>query len=128
MKGYIYISGAMKDFRTRGCGNRVGRVGCGVKNNQDSDPHCSTKPYTCEEEIYKGIEKNIGNPDNTDRREVILGMSVADALHIWHSEGAPLIHLGPGENCEDLEKLLNNRDVKPEHLEAVRRRLEKSGG
>lgn len=46
MKGYIYISGAMNYFHTKGCGNRVGRVGCGVKKNQDFDPHLLTKPYT----------------------------------------------------------------------------------
>jgi hypothetical protein len=41
-------------------------------------------------------------------------------LEIWRSEGAPVIHLGPGENCLDLETLLNNQNAKPEHIEAVK--------
>ena len=47
-------------------------------------------------------------------------MPVEKVLELWRAEGAPLIHLGPVENCEDLEKLLSSPDVKPEHLEAVR--------
>jgi putative DNA primase/helicase len=60
---------------------------------------------------------------NTDRREVVLGMPVSEALKIWTAEGKPLIHLGPGVNCLDLEKLLSS-NVKPEHLKAVRAWLE----
>jgi 5S rRNA maturation endonuclease (ribonuclease M5) len=57
--------------------------------------------------------------------EAILGMPIAQAIELWRSEGAPLIHLGPGENCLDLEKLLSNRNIKPEHSDAVRVWLEK---
>ena len=60
-----------------------------------------------------------------DRYEVILGMSVEKALEIWRSRGAPVIHLGPGENCLDLEKLLSRPNVKQQHLEAVRAWFEK---
>jgi hypothetical protein len=64
-------------------------------------------------------------PPTTDSLEFVLGMPVADAIEVWRSEGAPIIYLGPGENCFDLEKLLSNRDAKPEHLETVRKWLEK---
>ncbi len=49
----------------------------------------------------------------------VLGMPFEKAIGIWRSHGAPVIHLGPGENCFDLEELLDNQDIKPEHLEAV---------
>lgn len=55
----------------------------------------------------------------------VLGMPIERAIKIWQSEGGPVIHLSLGENCEDLEKLLSNRNAKPEHLEAVRAWLEK---
>jgi putative DNA primase/helicase len=56
----------------------------------------------------------------------VLGMPVEKALEIWRSKGAPIIHLGLGENCFDLEKLLSNRNVKPGHLDAVRAWLDKT--
>ncbi len=58
--------------------------------------------------------------------EFILGMSFEEALEIWSKEGKPIIHLRPGENCFDLEKLLSHRDVKDEHLLAVRRWLKEN--
>lgn len=60
-----------------------------------------------------------------DLPEAVLGMPVEKALEIWRAEGAPLIHLGPGKNCLDVEKLLKNTNVKPEHLEVVKDWLEK---
>lgn len=67
------------------------------------------------------------HPDsNTDDSCVtILGLPVDKAVEIWRSEGAPLIHLGPGENCLDLEKLLSWPDVSERHLQAVKMWLEK---
>ena len=56
--------------------------------------------------------------------ESVLGMSVEDAIGLWQAAGAPVIHLGPGENCFDLAKLLSNSDIKHEHLDAVRRSLD----
>jgi putative DNA primase/helicase len=47
-------------------------------------------------------------------------LSVQKAIDIWHSEGAPVIHLGPGENCFDLVELLSRSGISAEHLEAVR--------
>ena len=52
-------------------------------------------------------------------------MSIENVIDFWRSEGEPLIHLGQGENCLDLEKLLNNSNVRPEQLEAVKTWLEK---
>ena len=71
------------------------------------------------------IEKNAGNLDaaasithehqnpdaddlpGDDHPEAVLGMTVDQALEIWRAEGAPIIHLGPGDNCEDLAELLS---------------------
>jgi 5S rRNA maturation endonuclease (ribonuclease M5) len=45
---------------------------------------------------------------NVNSLEAVLGMPVEKAIEIWRSEGAPVIHLGAGENCQDLAKLLSN--------------------
>jgi hypothetical protein len=52
-----------------------------------------------------------------------LGMTAEQAIAIWAREGRPVIHLGPGENCFDLERLLSHRDINGRHLEAVRQWL-----
>jgi hypothetical protein len=54
-----------------------------------------------------------------------LGMPADEAIKIWHSEGSPIIHLGPGENCSDLEKLVTGPMVDPDHLQAVKDWLDK---
>ncbi len=69
----------------------------------------------------ENMTEGLGDVDT----ESALGMPVQKALELWRSEGAPIIHLGPGENCSDLEKLLSNRNVKSGHLEAVKAWLEK---
>jgi hypothetical protein len=51
-------------------------------------------------------------------------MTVEQALSIWEEAGKPIIHLGPGENCLGLDKLLNHRDINERHLVAVREWLE----
>jgi len=51
---------------------------------------------------------------------------VDQVLEQWRSEGLPMIHLGPGENCTNLEKLLS-RPEKMEHLEGVRAWLWREG-
>jgi len=53
-----------------------------------------------------------------------VGMTVGQALSIWEEAGKPIIHLGPGENCFGLEKLLSHRDINERHLEAVKHWLE----
>jgi len=54
-----------------------------------------------------------------------LGMTVDKALALWTEKGKPVIHIGPGENCFDLEKLLSHQDINKRHLAAVRKWLEK---
>ena len=66
------------------------------------------------------------NPCQTvDRCEAVLGMPVEKAIEIWRSEGAPPIYLAPGQICFDLEKLLSQTDVNPDHLKAVKEWLDK---
>jgi hypothetical protein len=55
-------------------------------------------------------------------------MTKEQAIAIWDKQGRPVIHLGPGENCHDLAKLLEQRDIKPQHLAAIREWLEKREG
>jgi hypothetical protein len=43
-----------------------------------------------------------------------------DVVKQWQSAGAPLIHLGPGENCEDLKALLADPDISTKYIEAIR--------
>lgn len=55
----------------------------------------------------------------------ILGMTKGQALAIWDKQGRPIIHLGSGETCHDLAKLLEQREIKPEHLSAIKGWIEK---
>jgi hypothetical protein len=64
-------------------------------------------------------------PPAVDSREAMLGMPISNVIKIWHSEGAPLIHLGPGENSLDLEELLSLPDVHERHLLAVKQWLDR---
>lgn len=57
-----------------------------------------------------------------------LSMTTEKAIAIWDTQGRPVIHLGPGENCYDLAKLLEQRDIKSAHLSAIREWLEKHRG
>jgi hypothetical protein len=63
-----------------------------------------------------------------DRVLLGLGMTVEQALSIWRAEGKPVVHLGPGENCLDLEKLLRNRDINERHIAAIKVCLEERIG
>lgn len=51
-------------------------------------------------------------------------MSIKEVLAVWTAEGKPVIHLGPGENCFDLEKLLSHRNINERHLAAIKSWLE----
>lgn len=54
-----------------------------------------------------GVQAESVNTENGDNDySAALGMPAADVIKISRSGGAPLIHLGPGQNCSDLEKLL----------------------
>ncbi len=62
--------------------------------------------------------------DDTLKPEAVLGMPVEKAIELWRSEGAPVIHLGAGENCQDLAKLLSN-PCNERQLEAIKAWLQK---
>jgi hypothetical protein len=70
------------------------------------------------------LPKGETQPHTIDRREEILGMSVEKAVEIYRSEGAPVIHIAPKENCFDLEELLLNPKTEERHLKAIRAWLE----
>ena len=40
-------------------------------------------------------------------------------IDLWIQKGRPLIHLGPGENCFDLEWLLSHEKLLSRHIEAI---------
>jgi len=61
----------------------------------------------------------------TDPLEDFLHMTREQIVDIWEEGGKPVIYLGPGENCTDLEKLLSRRDISECHLAAVKEWLEK---
>jgi len=88
-------------------------------------PTIPTIDSSCKSDRLPKIDDTLNAPIEIPTIEAVLGMSVPKAIEIWRSEGAPVIHLGPGENCEDLAQLLSNHNVKPEHLQAVRAWLEK---
>jgi hypothetical protein len=85
-----------------------------------------------EVKINKGVQPLQGDTNVSSRSklntpessiEQILGITVEEAIATWKKEGAPIIHLGPGENCERLDKLLNCSWINPKHLEAIKRWL-----
>jgi hypothetical protein len=69
----------------------------------------------------KGSESPKGFVEESENEVTkALGMSVEKAIAVWTAEGKPIIHLGPGENCFGLEKLLSHRDINERYLIAVR--------
>jgi len=82
-----------------------------------------------DEEPSRDFEANCEGSDSCEGllkdTEERLGMTVEQALGIWTAEGKPVINLGPGENCSDLEKMLSHRNINERHLAAVREWLEK---
>ena len=96
-------------------------------NEFPSIPH--TENYKGGNNIYIKKETNSRNSFNSsalgpDLKQV-LGMTLEQALAIWDKQGRPIIHLGPGENCHDLAKLLEQRNIKLEHLSAIGEWLQK---
>ena len=71
------------------------------------------------------LPKGETQPHTIDLREEILGMSVEKAVELYRSEGAPVIHIAPTENCFDLEELLSDPNIKQYQLEAIKAWLEK---
>jgi hypothetical protein len=83
----------------------------------------------CPPDAEAGAEPEADSADSTDgsgrdkeNKDAMcsaLGMTAEQAIDIWTREGRPVIHVGPGENCFDLERLLSQRDINGRHLEAV---------
>ncbi len=74
----------------------------------------------------KGSKGSKGFPEDTETDiSNALGMNREEALSLWTKDGKPVINLGPGENCFDLEKMLSHRNINERHLAAVREWLEK---
>jgi len=69
----------------------------------------------------EGCDSCEGFWEDTEKK---LGMSIKEVLAVWTAEGKPVIHLGPGENCFDLEKLLSHRNINERHLAAIKSWLE----
>jgi len=97
----------------------------------DVEPRCegfgegfseTEEPSQDFEAIRDSCDSCEGSWENTEEK---LGMDREGALALWTGEGKPVIHLGAGENCLDLEKLLNHRNINERHLAAVRDWLEK---
>ena len=76
-----------------------------------------------------GAEKtyphNFKDENGVDRRESLLRIPMAKVLEIWRKEGAPVVHLGPCENTEDLEGILSNPDCQEYQLRAIREWLDR---
>jgi hypothetical protein len=59
-----------------------------------------------------------------DPLEAFFQMTREQVISIWEEAGRPVIHLGPGENCFGLDKLLSHRDINERHLVAIKNWLE----
>ena len=81
-----------------------------------------------DEKPSQDFEANRDGCDSNDSfwadTEAQLGMTIEEALGIWREAGKPVIYLGPGENCFDLEKLFGHREINERHLVVVRQWLE----
>ena len=85
---------------------------------------------TKNEQVNKSSYENAPLPktdEQVNTPEAVLGMSVDEAIEKWRSAGAPVIHLGTGENTEHLDKLLTAPSPSPHHLEAARAWLKEEG-
>jgi hypothetical protein len=107
--------------------------GVGEPNEPSQLPHSNEEPIRegspDDEKPSQDFEANREGCDSCEGfwkdTEEKLGMSIGEATALWSAEGKPVIYLGPGENCFDLEKLLSHRDINERHLAAVREWLEK---
>ncbi|MBN1188587.1 MAG: DUF3854 domain-containing protein [Dehalococcoidales bacterium] len=75
------------------------------------------KPSQDFETNCEGCDSSEGFYRDTEEK---IGMSINEALEIWTKEGKSVIHLGPGENCFNLEKVLNFGRPNERHLEVIR--------
>jgi hypothetical protein len=96
----------------------------------DAEPACDgvCDGSAGDEKPSQDFEANRDGCDSSDSfwadAEEQLGMTIEEALGIWEEAGRAVIHLGPGENCFDLEKLLSHGNINDRHLVAVRQWLE----
>lgn len=42
-----------------------------------------------------------------------------EIIALWVKLGKPIIHVGDGENCFDLEILINHDDLPQRHIDAI---------
>ena len=97
----------------------------------DVEPACDSVCDSSgdDEKPSQGFKANCDGCDSSEGfwkdTEEKLGMSIGEALALWEEAGKPVIYLGPGETCFDLEKMLSHRDINERHLAAVREWLEK---
>ncbi|MFC2017166.1 DUF3854 domain-containing protein [Chloroflexota bacterium] len=107
----------------------------GVDENQEPSQlsHSNTEPlregFPNDEEPSRDFKTNCEGSDSCEGllkdTEEKLGMTVEQVLSIWTAEGKPVINLGPGENCSNLEKMISHSNINERHLAAVREWLEK---
>lgn len=69
--------------------------------------------------ILKQRDGDKGKKEDKAKTLTSLTPLARSLVEFWDSVGRPIVHLGPGENCDDLRRLLSNSDVLPRHLEAV---------
>ena len=99
-------------------------------SHPDVEPVCDSicDGSGAEEKPSQSFEANCDGCDSSEGffrdTEEKLGMTVSQALSIWEAAGKPIIHLGPGENCFDLTKLLSNCDINERHIAAIKQWLE----
>lgn len=80
------------------------------------------KEMTLSKNLATSISEEIvpdDNPPDDPPTEPCLIRPREKIIELWNSEGRPVVHLGPGENCFDLEGFLNNKDIMPRHIEAI---------
>jgi hypothetical protein len=81
-----------------------------------------------EEKPSQDFEANCDGCDNSEGffkdTEEKIGMTINKAIGIWVKEGKPVIFLGPGENCFDLEKALKFGRTNERHLNVIKDWLE----
>ena len=103
--------------------------GAGDTREPSLDSETVREGFPDDEKPSLGFEANGEGCDSSEGfwkdTEEKLGMSITQAIALWMAEGKPVIFLGPGETCLDLEKLLSHRNINERHLSAVREWLEK---
>lgn len=113
----------------------------GAANDANAAPDASPEPspmqpaQTKAQPTLQGLELTQSQARNDDcvtcvgssaqsEYATLLGMSVADAIMLWRSAGAPVIYLGPRDNCFRLDELLADANVRADRLKAVRHWLD----